>query len=189
MRTAALALLLVLHASALQAQPLGEDAQQLFDQARAELAQGQYSEACPKLERSQALDPQLGTLLHLAHCYEKIGRLSDAWNRFQAAALLAHGQDGLAEPREAVAQRRAAALEPRISLVTFAIAEPDLPGMSIEHDGSPLPRERWTRPLAVEPGTHRASVRAPNRQPWQYEYTIGSEPARVPIVVPALALP
>jgi hypothetical protein len=134
------------------------------------------------------LDPQLGTSLHLAHCYEKAGQLEDAWNHFQEALSVAEQRRLLGQPdaREPTARRRAAELEPRVSLVTFALAEPALAGLAIEHDGQPLPKERWTRALAVAPGNHRLVARAPGRREWAHDYALGSQ-ARVRIEVPPLA--
>lgn len=191
MRTACLVALLSIYTGPLRAQAVGDNpqAQELFDQARAQIVAGDYADACTKLERSLALDPQLGALLHLAYCYEKVGRLADAWNRFQDARLLAaeRSQQGQPDARETIAQRRAAALEPRISLVALTFAQRDLSGLSIEHDGAPVPPDRWTRTLAVAPGTHRWVVSAAEKQSWEHEYVIDAEPLRVSINVPALA--
>lgn len=183
-------LLLAIPAAVARAQaPAGApEAQRLFDEAKADLAAGRYADACPKLARSQQLDPQLGTSMHLAYCHEKAGQLEDAWNQFQEALSVAEQRRlrGQPDEREAMGQRHAAAIEPRVSLVTFAVAEPALEGLAIEHDGQSLPKERWTRALAVTPGSHRLVARAPGRREWVHDYTVGNQ-ARVRVEVPPLA--
>src|SRR4029078_12457123 len=61
-------------------------AQALFDQARQLVSEVKCSEACPKFEESQRLDPGSGTLLNLADCYERQGKLATAWTKFLEAA-------------------------------------------------------------------------------------------------------
>src|SRR6476620_2846381 len=65
-------------------------AQALFDSARTLMAQGNFNDACPKLEESQRLDPGVGTQFNLAVCYEAIGRNASAWSLFLEVAASAH---------------------------------------------------------------------------------------------------
>ena len=60
-------------------------AQALFDQATALKANEDWAGACPKFESSYRLDPALGTLLNLANCFEKLGKIASAWARWEEA--------------------------------------------------------------------------------------------------------
>src|ERR1700690_321489 len=64
-------------------------ATQLFDDAQALLAKGELASACAKYAESQRLDPQLGTLLHLGDCYERLGKTASAWASFKDAIVIA----------------------------------------------------------------------------------------------------
>src|SRR5258706_7527469 len=88
-------------------------AQALFDQAKQLVAAQRYSEACPKLEESQRLDPGMGTLFHLADCDEHIGKTATAWAAFLDVAGQARSAGQ--QPRERIARERAAALEPTLA--------------------------------------------------------------------------
>jgi hypothetical protein len=54
------------------------DADVAFKRGRDLFKGGNYPEACVQFEKSQQLDPQLGTLFNLAQCHEKIGKLASA---------------------------------------------------------------------------------------------------------------
>jgi hypothetical protein len=159
---------------------------QLFDEARKLMEDGKYEPACPKLEQSQKLDPQLGTQLHLGHCYEKLGQLASAYRTFQAAAELAalRNQQGTNEPREKIARERATNLEQRLALLELRPADPS-PELKIVLDGEPIDRAQWNRPFPVEPGDHVLQASAPGRAIWEQPFKIGV-PAKRGIAVPVL---
>jgi hypothetical protein len=72
----------------------GASAAALFADAKAMMDKGNYTEACPKLAKSEALDPQVGTMLNLAACYESLGdsASSCAWWRAVATAAARKSQ-------------------------------------------------------------------------------------------------
>jgi serine/threonine-protein kinase len=91
----------------------------LFDEGLTLMKKGQFKDACPKLENSQRIEPAVGTLLYLAECYERIGRVSSAWVTFREAASLARAS---AQPQRAsIAQARADRAKSEIAILTIEI--------------------------------------------------------------------
>ena len=75
-----------------RAEPSSADkvmATQLYDDAEKEMGRSNYAVACLKYGESQRLDPQLGTLLHLADCWERAGKTASAWATFKDAIEIA----------------------------------------------------------------------------------------------------
>jgi hypothetical protein len=161
-------------------------AAQLFDEARALMEQGEYTPACPKLEESQRLDPALGTLLHLGHCYEKSGQLAAAYRTFQDAADLAvqKKQADKPEPREQIARDRAEALAQNLSLIQIRPAGP-VKDLTITLDGAPIDRAQWNRFFPIAFGKHVLRASAPGYEASEQAFEIGV-PARRGIEVTAL---
>ncbi|MEO7330625.1 MAG: preprotein translocase subunit TatA, partial [Minicystis sp.] len=86
LRTAALALALtLLGVPARAGDPAQADA--LFKEGRSAFDRHDFPTACAKFEQSQAADPAAGTLLNLALCEEKLGKLLPA--RAHAKEVLA----------------------------------------------------------------------------------------------------
>jgi len=144
-----------------------KEAQALFLAAMKLLASKQYGEACDKLARSQELDPGMGTQFRLAECYEKLGRPAGAFIQYSAVAEAAKAAGKL--EREAVARRRAAALEPKVARLTITVppSVAALPGLEVTRDGASLLEKEWGTPQPVEPGDHLVMVRARGKKPWE----------------------
>ncbi|MET0386397.1 MAG: hypothetical protein ABW321_10585 [Polyangiales bacterium] len=167
--------------------PEAARAGRLFEEARALMERQEYGPACAKLEESLRLDPQLGTQLHLGHCFEKQGQLLEAYAAFQGAVELAAQRNarGMNEPREKVARERASSLESRLSLLELRVSTPT-PSLAITLDGVTITAARWKRAIAIVPGEHLLRASAPGHRDWQQSFTIGA-PARLGIDVPALS--
>ena len=112
-----LALALVLASSVALAQ--SPSAGELFKQGRALIKQNKFAEACEKFQKSQELDPQLGTLFNIAQCEEKIGKLASALAAYREVVA----KDSNAQ-RRALAAEYQSKLEPRVAKIVVQIAKP-----------------------------------------------------------------
>ncbi len=154
----AIALLAAVRANA--AEPISDDARAdaLFTAAKQLVANNQVADACPMFAESKRLAPGVGVSLHLADCYERLGRTASAWQEFDCAerAARTHGD----EKRAIVAERRALALEPKLERLTITTTGPR-EGWQVLVDGVKLPSDHWNAALAMDPGDHTVVVDAP----------------------------
>lgn len=161
-------------------------AEDLFRQAKALMDQKKYKEACEKFEGSQRLDPSTGTLLNLADCNEKQGKLASAWGQFSEAATLAK-RAGTPD-RAAVAQERAKALEPRLSRVRLNVGEKTkVPGLQIFRDDIALDSATWNGLSATDTGKHVFRATAPGKLEWKQIIDVVGEGKATDVNVPPLA--
>jgi hypothetical protein len=142
--------------------------QSLYDQGRKLAAQNNYSEACPKLEESQRLDPTAVTQFWLADCFEHVGRTASAWSSFLDLASAARRNGGpKAEERERVAKERANALSPKLTQLVISVPDAvKVPGLVIKRDGESVHSGQWGSPVPVDPGNHTIEASAPGKQTW-----------------------
>ncbi len=118
-------------------------ADEAFKQGRELLKAGKFAQACEQFEKSQELDPALGTLYNIAQCDAEIGKLAES---------LAAYKDVIARDTNA-ARRQAASdaiakLEPRVPrLIVKAEA-----GVTLELDGQPIAVETAT---PIDLGKHK----------------------------------
>jgi hypothetical protein len=159
-------------------------AQALFDQAKSLMNAGNFAEACPKLEESQRLDPSSGTLINLAECYERTGRLASAWATFLDAEVSA--RSGGNAPRQEVAHARARALEPRLPRIVVQVAKPDIPGLEIRRGHTVVGTPQWGVPIPVDPGEHVIKAAAPGHRPWSARVVAREGAPAVTISIPGL---
>lgn len=160
-------------------------AQVLFNQARKALAAGLVDEACEKFEHSQQLGPAPGTLLNLAVCHERQGKLASAWEEFKQVredARRAGRKD-----RDKVAGEHLKSLEPRLPWLTIAVpAASRVDGLEVAVDGKSIGRETWDQAGAVNPGEHVVTAQATGKRPFSKTVRI-AQADRVEVLVPVLA--
>jgi hypothetical protein len=159
-------------------------AEALFQAGRDLMTTGKFDEACKKFEGSQKLDAGLGTLLFLADCYEKAGRLASAWATFREAESIASGRGD--QGRAQVAKGRYAALEPRLSKLWIKVADGNDPATQVKRDGEAIPRESWGVALPTDAGDHVIDASAPGRKSWSSKVSVQGEGANVAVEVPVL---
>jgi hypothetical protein len=157
----------------------------LFEDAKHLMADGKFSEACPKLEESQRIDPGTGTLYNLATCYEAIGRTASAWVGFRDVAGMASAA-GSAD-REKAALGKAAALEPKLMKMKITVQPAAASaGVEVKRDGAVMSPALFGTAVPLDPGKHKVSASAPGKEPWEVTVTLDQPGSLVTVDVPPL---
>jgi len=160
-------------------------AEALYEEARGLMKQGKLDQACPKLKQSYDLDPGGGTLLNLAECYEKQGKLASAWSSFKEAQVAAQ-RDGRRE-RVDYAKKHIAGIEPRLPKITIEVpSDANTPGLSVTLDGAELGAAAWGVGVPIDPGSHELAASATNKQPFKKQFEIAATAASTTLTVPKL---
>ena len=158
-------------------------AEALFEDARTLVAAGKYAEACPKFADSERLGPSAATLLNLANCWEKLGRMATAWATYRAAASAANAvgrKDYLV-----AAQRHADGLGPRLARLTVTVGQP-VPGLQVKRDGVLVESAEWGSAIPVDVGSHSVEASAPGHKAWAVAIQVAQDGAQASVSVPAL---
>jgi hypothetical protein len=161
-------------------------AQALFEEGLALMNAGKLTDACPKLAKSQELDPGMGTAFRLGECYEKVGRLASAWELFVGVAESAR-KTGAAQRAE-VAQKRADALFPRLAklIVNLAPGAAATEGISVTRDGVEMPRPLFGAGVPIDPGAHEIRAIAPRKKPFSTSISVPPDAKMAEVTIPAL---
>ncbi len=158
-------------------------AEGLFREGRELLAQGQLEAACAKFAESQRVEASAGTLLNLALCYEKQGKVASAWAEFLAAARLAASQNRPELRKEA--KSKAAALQPKLSYLRIVLTDKPA-GTEIKLDEVALKATALGSKIPVDPGERIVTISAPGYHSVTLKTTIGAERDSQTLSVPKL---
>jgi hypothetical protein len=176
---AAISSLLIALSSLAHAQ--SPEAAQLFDDGDKLLKQGKVAEACDAFESSNRIEPRAGTLIRLGDCRERNNQLASAWSAFKDA--LTRVKD---PKKQAVAKARVAALEPRLSHLTVAVASP-IDGLAVTRDDKSIDAGLWNKAIPIDGGSYAIAATAPGAVAWHGTATVPAEHGDVTITVPKLA--
>lgn len=138
-------------------------ARKLLADGRALLRQGNYVEACPKLEESIRIEANVGAKFDLADCNDHVGKIASAWAGFQEVAT-----DGAAAnqaERKKEAMQRVLVLEKKLPKLVIEVPKA-APGLEIRRDGIVVEQAEWGTALPVDPGKHRVTAWLPGRTRW-----------------------
>jgi hypothetical protein len=166
-------------------------AETLFINARKQMAEGKFAEACRGFAESQRLDSGVGTLLNLGKCYEKLGKTASAWSTYREAAAAARAARQTA--REKSARAAADALEKNLPMLTINVAGVETtPNIEVRRDGVVVASSLWGMAVAIDPGEHVFEASAPRRVPWRR--TVIAQTGKplivdIPVLEPAEAAP
>ncbi|MDQ3365893.1 MAG: hypothetical protein M3680_10740 [Myxococcota bacterium] len=128
------------------------DADALFKKGKKLQGDKKYVDACVLFEKSDALDPAIGTKLNAARCYEEWGKLASAHTWYLDAERMAEqsGDKRLDKIREVIAE-----LDPDVPRLTVKVAaEVDLDAAEITLDRKLMAASRIGTELRVDPGPH-----------------------------------
>jgi hypothetical protein len=158
------------------------EADKRFEEGKALLDAGELEEACRAFEDSNRIEPGAGILLHIGECKERLHRLASALTAYRDA--LGRAKD----PRKkALATQRAAALEPRVSRLTIAVApEARVAGLIVARGGQPIDAADYGRAVLVDGGSHEITASAPGYRSWSTSIQIESEREKASVSVPRL---
>jgi hypothetical protein len=135
----------------------------LANDGLAAFRRGDYVTALGKFEQAEAIVPAPTIALHRARCLEKLGRLAEALERFQAIVDAPVAQDAPYVHHRAKqdAQLEVQALEPRVPAVSIVV-EGD-PGsraeLVVDGRSSPVPPNATRVDRRLDPGAHTFELR------------------------------
>jgi len=143
-------------------------AEALFEQGRVALAAGDLDIACARFRESNRLDPAVGTLLNLADCEEKRGRLATAWMLFRRAVTELEANDD----RLTIVRQRLSDLEGRVPKLVLELAPGEPTTTRANVAGVDFGSGSFGVPLPLDPGDYEIMVSAPGRSERLFPMTL-----------------
>jgi hypothetical protein len=179
----------LLCASAASAAPDVGSADQLFAQAKQLMSEGKFAQACSKFEASYDADPALGSLLNLADCLERDGRMASAYGRWGDAIDYANKKN---DERAKFARERREEIKPKLSFVTLAV-KGEADDLTVFKGDTKLSKGAFGTALPTDPGeTVIQVVRGADQVLWETTIVLAQaeqKTVEVPLDVIAQANP
>jgi tetratricopeptide (TPR) repeat protein len=146
----------------------GAAAEVLFREGRKAQEANDYQEACQKFGESQKLDPAPGTVMNLATCEEKLGKMASAWQHWREALDTLPPGDA----RTAFAKGRVRELENRLPRLTVVLTSGEAEGARVFRDDVELGRASLGAALPIDPGPHVVTVLCSGHRPESSVFSI-----------------
>jgi tetratricopeptide (TPR) repeat protein len=142
-----------------------QDAKVLFDEGLRYMLNGDLKMGCAFIKQSLDVDPRPGTLFTLAECYGRAGRYASAVERYDEYLA----EYARMDPADKEAQRARAEVSRKertrmMNLVPWltVVLPADAPErVDVTMDGEPFDPSLFDVALAIDPGSHRFTTRAP----------------------------
>lgn len=165
-----------------------EEADRLFTEGKA-LLETDLAKACDLFEQSLAKNSQaIGTLLNVARCDQKLGRIASAVARFTEARDRAKEQ-GL-DVHLQTAQTQIDELSPRLPHLSLQFTDEPLPDTKVVIHDKVISLAKMSNlviaDLPIDPGEHTVVVSAPGHLPFQTKIQI-REAEKQKLQVPRLS--
>ncbi len=144
----------------------------LFQSARQLMSEGKFERACPMLVDSQKADPQPGTQLNLAVCYEKIGKTASAWSVY--TDLSQSGGPLQKQAANAAIER----LQPKLSRLKVEVCERpnfDVARLVVTRNEQELGQSSLGRPSPVDAGEYRILAQVPGFVKWSRSVVVAGD--------------
>jgi tetratricopeptide (TPR) repeat protein len=182
MRLSRLAFVSVILAAPI-AQAQQSQADKLFEEGSALMKDNKFSEACPKFEQSNKLDPQVGGYLWLADCYERNGQTASAYKTYKDAQKMAIEKKDK-QQRDKVAQKHIATIEGHLTKLTILAPSENKPdGIEIARDGEKLGGSDLGLAVPMDPGMHTITATAPHFKTWEKKIDVSGDGNTVTVTV------
>jgi hypothetical protein len=158
------------------------DAARLFKEGQELMKAQRYADACPKLEDSQKLDPQIGTVLNLGFCREKLGSTWLSWLAYRDAELRADA----AGKRERVefARQHLAELEKSLPRLVLDCGSDKIDDLAVE--GRVVPGANNGQPFTAESGKRTFKFTKGGKKPASIEVLVTKQSSPQRIACPEL---
>lgn len=154
-----------------------EDLTAVKERAQAELDTKNFAEACPLLAQVYTSDKRPESLVVLAECYEKAGKIASAYGAY--ALLVSLPDSPNTDALRSKARARYAELGPRRSTVTVRLTPEQrrIPGLRLRIDGRDLPPDTWDSPHPHDAGRALVTAEAPGKRPFSSAVDLAAEGA------------
>lgn len=149
------------------------------------LAAGKVDEACAKYDEAARLDRRGGSVLDLALCRERQGRIGSAYTLFEEAEK--RSLEEKRNDRVTTARAKKNVLFARVPRLTVNVAKDgQAEGLTVVAGAVAIPSAEWGKPYPVDPGEQEVVASAPGKAEHKQRISMGLGQRRA-VSIPVLA--